>query len=133
MLSTPSWLSLALGLAQIVLDIRKIFKPTLLFMPNTICFHNFAQKSSPGGVLVLGLLLAVCGPGLGPDGPGCPEKLKTNPVLYVEQHLFQQLCPEIKSWGCPHSRPTPGCLWPWAWPRWSWMSGITLNQPSFTC
>ena len=43
-------------------------------MPNTICFHNFAQKSSAGGVLVLGLLLAVYGPGLGPYGPGGLEK-----------------------------------------------------------
>ena len=41
---------------------------------------GFAQKSSPGGVLALGLLLAVYGPGLGPDGPGCPEKPETNPV-----------------------------------------------------
>ena len=52
---------------------------------------------------------------------------------YDEQHLFQLLCPVLKSWGHPCSWPTPGCLWPWAWPRWSWMSGKTLNQPSFTC
>ena len=69
-----SWLSMALGLAQMVLDFRKNLKPTQLNMLNNICFNNFAQKSSPGGVLALGLLLAVYGPGLGPDGPGCPEK-----------------------------------------------------------
>ena len=75
LLSAYSLLSVALGLAQMVLDVQKFFKPTLLYMLNTICFHNFAQKSSPGGVLVLGLLLADYGPGLGLDGPVCPEKL----------------------------------------------------------
>ena len=48
--------------------------------------------------------------------------------------LFHQLCPKINPrGGGPCSWPTPGCLWPWAWPRWSWMSGKTLKQPSFTC
>ena len=67
------------------------------------------------------------------DSLGCSKKLKTSPFLYGKQHLFQQLCPEIKPCRHPCSRLTPGCLWPWAWPRWSWMSGKTLNQPSFTC
>ena len=66
--------SLGLDLTQMVLAIRKILKPTQVYMLNNICFNNFAQKPSPGGVLALGLLLAVYGPGLGPDGPGCPEK-----------------------------------------------------------
>ena len=65
---------MALGLAKMVLDFQKNFKPTQFYMLNNICFSNFAQKSSPGGVLALGLLLAVYGPGLGPDGPGCPDK-----------------------------------------------------------
>ena len=65
---------MGLGFAQMVLDILISFKPTQFYMLNNICFNNFAQKSSPGGVLALGLLLAVYGPGLGPDGPGCPEK-----------------------------------------------------------
>ena len=75
MLSAYSWLSVALGLAQMVLDVQKIFKSTEVYMLNNICLNNFAQKTSPEGVLVLGLLLAVYGPGLGPDGPGCQEKL----------------------------------------------------------
>ena len=57
-----------------VLDVQKYFKPTKFYMLNNICFNNFAKKSSPGGILALGLLLAVYGPGLGPDGPGGPEK-----------------------------------------------------------
>ena len=65
---------MALGLAQMVLDVQKIFILTQFYMVNNICSNNFAQKSSPGGVLALGLLLAVYGPGLGPDGPGFPEK-----------------------------------------------------------
>ena len=55
----------------------------------------------------------------------------TQLILYTEQHLFQQLCPELKFWGHPCSWPTPDCLLPWAWPRWSCMSRKTLNQPSF--
>ena len=69
-----SWLSMALGLAMMVLDVRKNLKPTQFYLLNNLCYNNFAQKSSPGGVLALGLLLAVYGPGLGPDGPRCPAK-----------------------------------------------------------
>ena len=74
LLSSYSLLSLALDLAQMVLDVRKNLKPTQFYMLNNLCYNNFSQKSSPGGVLALGLLLAVYGPGLGPDGPGCLEK-----------------------------------------------------------
>ena len=74
LLMAYSWLSLALGLAQIILDVRKNLKPTQFYMLNIFCLNNFPKKSSPGGVLALGLLLAVYGPGLGPDGPGGPEK-----------------------------------------------------------
>ena len=72
--SAYSWLSVALGLAQMVLDVLKNFKPAQFYMLNNICFNNFAQNSSPGVILALGLLLAVYGPGLGPYGPGGPEK-----------------------------------------------------------
>ena len=65
---------MALDLAQMVLDVRKNLKPTQFYLLNNLCYNNFAQKSSPGGVLALGLLLAVYGPGLSPDGPGGPEK-----------------------------------------------------------
>ena len=105
---------MALNLAQMVLEIWKNPKPTQFNMLNIFDFYNFPKKSSPGVVLAVSLLLAVYGPGLGPDGPGYPEKRYTNPALYAEQHLFQQLCPEIKSREGPCSRPTPGCLWPWA-------------------
>ena len=64
---------MALDLAQMVLDVRKNLKPTQFYLLNNLCYNNFAQKSSPGGVLALGLLLAVYGPGPGPDGPGGPE------------------------------------------------------------
>ena len=64
---------MALGLAQMVLDVQKNLKPTQFYLLNNLCYNNFAQKSSPGGVPALGLLLAVYGPGLGPDGPGDPE------------------------------------------------------------
>ena len=57
-----------------VLEVLKNPKPTQVYMLNNLCYINFAQKSSPGAVLALGLLLAVYGPGLGPDGPGGPEK-----------------------------------------------------------
>ena len=66
---------MALDLAQVVLAVWKNLKPTQFYLLNNLCYNNFAQKSSPGGVLALGLLLAVYGPGLGPDGPGCGEKL----------------------------------------------------------
>ena len=49
-------------------------KPTQFFIPNSLCFYKFAQKSIPWVVLALVLLLAVFGAGLDPDGPGGPEK-----------------------------------------------------------
>ena len=65
---------MALDLAQMVLEVRKCLKPTQFYMLNIFCLNNFSKKSSPGGVLALGLPLAVYGPGLGPDGPGGPGK-----------------------------------------------------------
>ena len=65
---------MALNLAQMVLENRKDLRPTQFYMLNIFGFNNFPQKSSPGVVLALGLLLAVYGPGPGPDGPGGPEK-----------------------------------------------------------
>ena len=65
---------MALDLTQMVLEVRKCLKLTQFDMVNIFCLNNFPKKSSPGGVLALGLLLAVFGPGLGPDGPGGPEK-----------------------------------------------------------
>ena len=56
------------------LDLQENIKPTQFYMQNNICLINFAQKSSPVSVLAFGLLLAVYGPGLGPDVPGCPGK-----------------------------------------------------------
>ena len=68
---------MALDLAQMVLDVRKYLKQTQLDFLNNLCYNNFAQKSS-GGVLALGLLLAVYAPGL-----ECLEKPLTNPVLHA--------------------------------------------------
>ena len=100
---------MALDLAQMVLAVWKNLKPTQFYLLNNLCYNNLAQKSSPGGVLALSLLLAVYGPGLGPDGPGCPEKPKTNPVLHAEQPLLQQLFQKINPWGCPGSGPPGTC------------------------
>ena len=63
---------MALDLAQMVLAVWKTLKPTQFYMLNNPCFNNFSKKSIPGGVLALGLVLAVYGPGPGPDGHGGP-------------------------------------------------------------
>ena len=65
---------MALDLAQMVLAVWKNLKPTQFYLLNNLCFNNLAKKSSHVGVLALGLLLAVYGPGLGPGGPGCPDE-----------------------------------------------------------
>ena len=62
-------LSMALDLAQMVLEVRKKLKLTHFYMLNIFCLNNFPKKSCPGGVFALLLLLAVYGPGLRPDGP----------------------------------------------------------------
>ena len=78
---------MALDLAQMVLEVQKCHTLTMFYMLNIFCLNNFPKKSSPGGVLALGLLLAVYGPGPGPDGPGGPEVPSTNAVLHAE-HLL---------------------------------------------
>ena len=103
---------MAQDLAQMVLEVRKNPKPTQFYMLNNLSFDNILKKSSPRGVLALGLLMAVYGPGLSPDGPGGPEKPQTNPVLHAEQPLFQQLSPKADSWGCPGSGPPRTCWRP---------------------
>ena len=60
-------------MAQMVQDVWKHLKATQGFKLNKLCFNNFAQITSPGAVLALGLLLAVFGPGPRPDGPGGPK------------------------------------------------------------
>ena len=60
-------------------------RPTHFYMLNIFGFNNFPKKSIAGGDLTPGLLLAVYGPGLGQDGPGCPKELETNPVMIAEQ------------------------------------------------
>ena len=69
MLSAYSRLSMALDLAQMVLEVQKNFKHPKFNVLNIFGFNDIPQKSSPGVVLALGLLLAVYGPGPDPDGP----------------------------------------------------------------
>ena len=64
---------MALDLTQMVLENRKNLKPTQFYMLKIFGFNNVPKKITPGGVLALGLLLAVYGPGPGPDGHGGPE------------------------------------------------------------
>ena len=48
MLWAYSWLSMALGLAQMGLDVRKNLKPTQFYMLNNLCCKNFPKKLIPG-------------------------------------------------------------------------------------
>ena len=50
MLSAYSWLSMALDLAQMVLEVRKNPKSTQFYMLNKLCFNNFPKKLIPGDV-----------------------------------------------------------------------------------
>ena len=99
----------------------------------------FQKKSLSGEVLALALHLGVFGAGLHPDGPGCPEKPETNPVLHAEQTLLQQLSQKINPLACPYSCPTPWCLWCWTSARWSWspantcMANIIILNNSYYC
>ena len=45
-----SWLSVALGLAQMVLDVRKNFEPTQFYMLNNLRFNIFPKILIPGDV-----------------------------------------------------------------------------------
>ena len=101
---------MALDLAQMVLEVPKNLKPTQFYMLNNLCYNNFAQKSIPGGVLALHLLLAVYGFGLGPDGPGCPKKMLNNPVLYAMNTLWQKTLAKKSSCEAAGGRcGTPKC------------------------
>ena len=50
MLSAYSWLSMALDLAQMVLEVRKNPKPTQFYMLNNFWFNNCFRISIPGDV-----------------------------------------------------------------------------------
>ena len=65
---------MVLDLAQMVLAVRKHLQMTNMIILDNFGFKKCLKKSISGDVLDLGLHLAVLGAGLGPDGPGCPEK-----------------------------------------------------------
>ena len=65
-----SWLSEALDLTQMVIDVRKALKITIFIIPNNFCFNNIAKKLFPGTPRGHALLLAVRGSGPHPDGHG---------------------------------------------------------------
>ena len=44
MLSAYSWLSMALGLAQMVLYVQKKIKLTKFYMLNNLCINNFPKN-----------------------------------------------------------------------------------------
>ena len=50
MLSAYSWLSMALDLAQMVLEVRKNPKPTKFYMLNNLWVNNCLKISIPGDV-----------------------------------------------------------------------------------
>ena len=54
-----SWLSEALDLTQVVMDIQKPHKITISIMRYNFCFNNIAKKSFPGTPRGHALLLAV--------------------------------------------------------------------------
>ena len=43
-----SWVTEALDLTQMVMDIRKQLKSTYFIIPNNFCFNNITKKSFPG-------------------------------------------------------------------------------------
>ena len=57
-----SWLSMALDLAQMVLDVLKILKPTQFIILDNFCFNNCLKKSIPGNVWAQVLQEPVGGP-----------------------------------------------------------------------
>ena len=67
-------------------------------MLNIFDFNNFPKKSSPGVVLAVSLLLAVYGPGLGPDGPGDPDNPKPTQFYMLNIFGFYN-CPKKSSPG----------------------------------
>ena len=50
MLSAYSWLSMALGLAQMALDVRKNLKLTQWIILYNFAFNDFSKKPIPGDV-----------------------------------------------------------------------------------
>ena len=74
-----SWLSEALDLTQMVIDVRKALKITIFIIPNNFCFNNIAKKLFPGTPRGHALLLAVRGSGPQPDGHGQMPNLFSGP------------------------------------------------------
>ena len=66
-----SWLSEALDLTQMVMDIRKPLKITIFIIPSNCCINNITKKSFPGtSRRGHALLLGVGGSVPRPDGHG---------------------------------------------------------------
>ena len=65
-----SWVSEALDITKMVMDIWKQLKTTIFIIPNNFCCNNIAKKSFLGTHRDPALLLGVRGSGPRPDGHG---------------------------------------------------------------
>ena len=100
---------MALGLAQMVLDVRKDLKPTKFYMLNNLCLNNFPKKLIPGGVRAQvlqepvgashadqgrksGMLHPFSDPGGQDESTGTPHlTLASSPSLSQGGELFQYI------------------------------------------
>ena len=76
-----SWVSEALDLTQMVMDIQKQLKSTYFIIPINFCFNNLSKRSIPGDARAQVLQVLVGASGPHPDGHGHPETTKIN-LLY---------------------------------------------------
>ena len=123
------WVSEALDLTQMVMDIQKQLKITIFIMHNRILFQQNCQKvipwDTPGSITYSWLSGAL---GLTQMVMNIQKQLEITIFIITNNLCFNKIAKKSFP-GTPRGQcPTLGCPRLWTLPRWSWTSGKNVKQ-----
>ena len=123
-----TWVSRALDLTQMVMDIQKQLKLTYSIIPNKFCLKKHFQKvipwDTPGSMPYIWVLEAVDLTQMVMD---IQKQLEITIFIIPNNFCFNNVTKKSVPGRAQVQCPTPGCPRLWTSPRWSWTSVNTVK------
>ena len=101
MLSDYSWLSLALDIIQMALDVRKSWKPTQFIILDNFCFNNFSKNQSLGISLLLAYSCLSLVLHMTQMALDVQKNWKPAQFILLDNFCFNNFSKLSICWGCP--------------------------------